>query len=54
MSNKPSSQTASKQASDKQINSRLQETPIAIVGMASVFAESKNLGQFWEWHSRCA
>ena len=35
-------------ASDKRINSRLQETPIAIVGMASVFAESKNLGQFWD------
>ncbi|WP_418135171.1 SDR family oxidoreductase [Psychromonas sp. GE-S-Ul-11] len=35
-------------AADKRINSRLQETPIAIVGMASVFAESKNLGQFWE------
>ena len=35
-------------ASDKRLNSRLQETPIAIVGMASVFAESKNLGQFWD------
>ena len=35
-------------ASDKRINSRLQETPIAIVGMASVFAESKNLSQFWD------
>ena len=35
-------------ASDKRLNSRLQQTPIAIVGMASVFAESKNLGQFWD------
>jgi acyl transferase domain-containing protein len=33
---------------DKQLNSRLQSTPIAIVGMASVFAESKNLAQFWD------
>ncbi|WP_354625337.1 beta-ketoacyl synthase N-terminal-like domain-containing protein [Psychromonas sp. MME2] len=33
---------------DEQFHSRLQETPIAIVGMASVFAESKNLSQFWD------
>jgi acyl transferase domain-containing protein len=33
---------------DKQLNSRLQECPIAIVGMSSVFAESKNLAQFWD------
>nr|WP_245542702.1 type I polyketide synthase [Psychromonas ossibalaenae] len=33
---------------DKQLNSRLQECPIAIVGMASVFAETKNLEQFWD------
>ncbi|TEW53001.1 SDR family NAD(P)-dependent oxidoreductase [Psychromonas sp. RZ5] len=48
MSNKPSNESTSEQVSDKQINSRLQETPIAIVGMASVFAESKNLSQFWD------
>ncbi|MEI6897596.1 MAG: SDR family NAD(P)-dependent oxidoreductase [Psychromonas sp.] len=33
---------------DKKLNSRLQECPIAIVGMASVFAETKNLEQFWD------
>ncbi|HEY7866108.1 MAG TPA: beta-ketoacyl synthase N-terminal-like domain-containing protein, partial [Psychromonas sp.] len=35
-------------AEEKQLSSRLQECPIAIVGMASVFAESKNLAQFWD------
>ncbi len=30
------------------LNSRLQETPIAIVGMASVFAEAKNLQSYWD------
>ncbi|AGH81296.1 polyunsaturated fatty acid synthase PfaA [Psychromonas sp. CNPT3] len=35
-------------AQDKKLNSRLQECPIAIVGMASVFAETKNLDQFWD------
>ncbi|WP_022941396.1 type I polyketide synthase [Psychromonas hadalis] len=35
-------------ATDKKLNSRLQECPIAIVGMASVFAETKNLEQFWD------
>ncbi|NRA71744.1 MAG: hypothetical protein HRU24_12030, partial [Gammaproteobacteria bacterium] len=33
---------------DQQFNSRLQETPIAIIGMASVFADAKNLDQFWD------
>ena len=33
---------------DKKINSRLHSNPIAIVGMASVFAETKNLEQFWD------
>ncbi|GLS91007.1 hypothetical protein GCM10007916_20750 [Psychromonas marina] len=33
---------------DKKLNSRLQECPIAIVGMASVFAETQNLEQFWD------
>jgi len=33
---------------DKPLNSRLQECPIAIVGMSSVFAETKNLAQFWD------
>ncbi|MEH6451766.1 MAG: SDR family NAD(P)-dependent oxidoreductase [Psychromonas sp.] len=33
---------------EKQLNSRLQECPIAIVGMSSIFAESKNIEQFWD------
>ncbi|MFT6986726.1 MAG: polyketide-type polyunsaturated fatty acid synthase PfaA, partial [Psychromonas sp.] len=47
MSNKANSNNSAA-VEDKQLNSRLQETPIAIVGMASVFAESKNLSQFWD------
>ncbi|NQZ52330.1 MAG: polyunsaturated fatty acid synthase PfaA, partial [Moritella sp.] len=36
-------------SSDEQrLNSRLQECPIAIIGMASVFADAKNLDQFWD------
>ncbi|MEK7989590.1 MAG: beta-ketoacyl synthase N-terminal-like domain-containing protein, partial [Thiotrichaceae bacterium] len=42
------SPTSSTTVDDKQINSRLQECPIAIIGMASVFADTKNLGQFWD------
>ncbi|MCK5819301.1 MAG: SDR family oxidoreductase [Psychromonas sp.] len=34
--------------SKMQLNSRLQICPIAIIGMASVFAETKNLEQFWD------
>ncbi|MBN4063424.1 acyltransferase domain-containing protein, partial [Cardiobacterium sp. AH-315-I02] len=33
---------------DKKLTSRLQETPIAIIGMASLFPESSNLHEFWE------
>ncbi|SGZ06618.1 Polyketide synthase type I [Moritella viscosa] len=33
---------------EQQLNSRLQECPIAIIGMASVFADAKNLDQFWD------
>ena len=33
---------------DKKIASRLQETPIAITGMASLFPESRDLHEFWE------
>ncbi len=32
----------------KKMNSRLQETPIAIIGMASVFANAKNLEEYWD------
>ncbi|MFQ3268066.1 MAG: hypothetical protein ACI9VL_001825, partial [Colwellia sp.] len=31
------------EADEKTFNSRLQECPIAIVGMASIFADAKNL-----------
>ncbi len=47
MSNKENTNIA-ETVEDKQLNSRLRDCPIAIVGMASVFAESKNLGQFWD------
>jgi|GEM_PF-280487 acyl transferase domain-containing protein/acyl carrier protein len=30
------------------INTQLQQTPIAIIGMASIFPESKNLQEYWE------
>ena len=33
---------------DKKLTSRLQETPIAIIGMASLFPESRDLHEFWE------
>ena len=32
----------------KKLNSRLQETPIAVIGMASLFPQSKNLREYWE------
>ncbi len=35
-------------SSDKKLTSRLQETPIAIIGMASLFPESRDLHEFWE------
>ncbi len=33
---------------EKKMPSRLQETPIAIIGMASLFPESKDLNEYWE------
>ncbi|QUM76746.1 SDR family NAD(P)-dependent oxidoreductase [Moritella sp. 24] len=33
---------------EQQLNSRLQECPIAVIGMASVFADAKNLDEFWD------
>jgi polyketide-type polyunsaturated fatty acid synthase PfaA len=33
---------------EKTFNSRLQECPIAIVGMASIFADAKNLEDYWD------
>ncbi len=38
---------ADTKALDKKLTSRLQETPIAIIGMASLFPESKDLHEFW-------
>ncbi len=32
---------------EQQFNSRLQECPIAVVGMASIFADAKNLEDYW-------
>ena len=33
---------------EQQFNSRLQECPIAIIGMASIFADAKNLEDYWD------
>ncbi|MDT8447978.1 MAG: beta-ketoacyl synthase N-terminal-like domain-containing protein [bacterium] len=35
-------------SSGKQLNKRLQKTPIAIVGMSALFPESKDLQSYWE------
>ncbi|MGL4639354.1 MAG: beta-ketoacyl synthase N-terminal-like domain-containing protein, partial [Shewanella sp.] len=34
--------------SDKRLNKRLKDTPIAIVGMASILANARYLNQFWD------
>ncbi|NET02807.1 MAG: acyltransferase domain-containing protein [Sphaerospermopsis sp. SIO1G1] len=39
---------SNQQVSTQKINRQLQENPIAIVGMASVLPEAKNLRQYWE------
>ena len=36
------------EADEQAFNSRLQECPIAIVGMASIFADAKNLEDYWD------
>lgn len=33
---------------EQEFNSRLQECPIAIIGMASIFADAKNLEDYWD------
>ncbi len=38
----------SEPADDKRLNKRLKDTPIAIVGMASIFAGSRYLNEFWD------
>ena len=53
-SNKSNNKTSKKDAvtqtvpSDAALNSGIQENPIAIVGMASVFADSKSIDQYWD------
>ncbi|MCS6209643.1 type I polyketide synthase [Shewanella baltica] len=42
----PNSATESKK--DKRLNKRLKDMPIAIVGMASIFANSRYLNKFWD------
>jgi len=37
-----------KDSEEQQFNSRLQECPIAVVGMASIFADAKNLENYWD------
>ncbi len=52
MSEKKSTSKINKNQNDKLdekvFNSRLQACPIAIVGMASIFADAKNLDQYWD------
>ncbi|MBW3526473.1 acyltransferase domain-containing protein [Shewanella sp. NKUCC05_KAH] len=42
----PNSATESKK--DKRLNKRLKDMPVAIVGMASIFANSRYLNKFWD------
>ncbi|MCU8068500.1 type I polyketide synthase [Shewanella sp. SM32] len=42
----PNSATESKK--DKRLNKRLKDMPVAIVGMASIFANSRYLNNFWD------
>ena len=50
----PTSDTKSSQGSapdpkaDSRLNKRLKDMPIAIVGMASIFANSRYLNKFWD------
>ena len=37
-----------KNNSDKNLHSRLQEIPIAIIGMSAIFPQSKNLQEYWD------
>ncbi len=43
-----SRKAVSPEKAEQTFNSRLQETPIAIIGMASVFANAKNIDQYWD------
>jgi acyl transferase domain-containing protein len=46
--NSTSWKTEIKKMEINQVNSQLQRTPIAIIGMASIFPESRNLKEYWE------
>ncbi|GAA0819575.1 hypothetical protein GCM10009111_23790 [Colwellia asteriadis] len=51
MANKNTSHENAQEHNDEQhaqLNSRLQECPIAVVGMASMFADAKNLDEYWD------
>ena len=37
-----------KNSADKKLHSRLQEIPIAIIGMSAIFPQSKNLQDYWD------
>jgi acyl transferase domain-containing protein len=43
-----SSSSSSNRVSDQKMQSLLQKTPIAIIGMASLFPESRDLHEYWE------
>jgi len=43
-----SNNSVTTQEDEQAFNSRLQECPIAIVGMASIFADAKNLEDYWD------
>ncbi|MFT5790590.1 MAG: acyl transferase domain-containing protein, partial [Shewanella sp.] len=49
---KPEQSSAPEQAQDSQadtrLNKRLKDMPVAIVGMASIFANSRYLNKFWD------
>jgi acyl transferase domain-containing protein len=40
--------SAQKTTETSKLNRRLQDTPVAIIGMAGIFPESKNLREYWE------
>ncbi|MGB0894608.1 MAG: SDR family NAD(P)-dependent oxidoreductase [Parashewanella sp.] len=42
------SQVSNHDEHDPRLNKRLKDTPIAIVGMASIFANSRHLTEFWD------
>ncbi|PWF65138.1 beta-ketoacyl synthase [Shewanella sp. BC20] len=49
MSHTPSQpQLSTDEKADKRLNKRLKDMPIAIVGMASIFANSRYLNKFWD------